>query len=231
MISKEKRYISIFKFLLIIFLPISIFFTILQFYALSKDFYLDEFEKYNIYKATKMSKEDVSKVTDILISYIKGETDNLSIKAKIDGKIEEVFGQREKQHMVDVQRLFNKGYRLRNISFMISLLSMIIIILLARNKLRTVFKGLFWSGVLTFILMISLFILVKIDFYKYFTIFHEIFFTNDLWVLNPKTDVLIQMLPLEFFTDITVKVLSWFIGILLIMIIISYLILKKITKN
>ena len=65
---------------------------------------------------------------------------------------------------------------------------------------------------LSFVLL--LFILIQIDFNKYFTHFHEIFFNNDLWLLNPETDVLIQMLPLEFFTNISVAVVGTFLGIM-----------------
>lgn len=43
--------------------------------------------------------------------------------------------------------------------------------------------------------------LVSADFNRYFTLFHHIFFDNDLWLLNPDTDRLINIVPLGFFMD------------------------------
>ncbi|RKD26553.1 integral membrane protein TIGR01906 [Caminicella sporogenes DSM 14501] len=224
---KSVKYIFIFRLLLIIFLPMTILLTILEFYAFNKEFYLIEFDKYNIYKTTKMNKEDISKVADKLISYMKGEINNLNITAKINGITDEVFGQREKQHMIDVQILFNRGFKLRKISFIVSLLSLFGITFLAQDRKRELFKVLLWAGIIPLILMIILFILLKINFYKYFTIFHKIFFTNDLWLLNPETDILIQMLPLGFFIDMCIRILTIFIVILFADVIISYFALNK----
>lgn len=35
--------------------------------------------------------------------------------------------------------------------------------------------------------------IISTDFTKYFIIFHKIFFTNDLWQLDPRTDLLINI--------------------------------------
>ena len=42
------------------------------------------------------------------------------------------------------------------------------------------------------------------DFHKAFTQFHHVFFTNDLWLLDPKTDLLINILPQGFFMDFAI---------------------------
>ncbi|MBR6524990.1 MAG: TIGR01906 family membrane protein [Clostridia bacterium] len=39
------------------------------------------------------------------------------------------------------------------------------------------------------------------DFESLFLTFHHVAFSNDLWILNPETDLLIQMMPYEFFVD------------------------------
>ncbi len=40
--------------------------------------------------------------------------------------------------------------------------------------------------------------IISTDFNKYFIIFHHIFFNNDLWMLNPDTDLLINIVPEPF---------------------------------
>ena len=32
-----------------------------------------------------------------------------------------------------------------------------------------------------------------------FILFHKLVFTNDLWLLDPRTDLLIRLMPIEFF--------------------------------
>ncbi|WP_432666137.1 TIGR01906 family membrane protein [Wukongibacter baidiensis] len=225
--NNQKLLINISKTLIIIFLPLVILLTALQYYSYNQDFYMSEFEKYDISKVTKMTKDDLSRVSHKLISYLKDDDKNLNMMAVIKGESREVFGQREKQHMVDVKELFIKGKRLRNISLAITLLGIVIIFLFPKDRKRNIYKALFWSGIIPVLLMTILYILLKIDFYKYFTYFHEIFFTNDLWLLNPETEVLIQMLPLEFFIDISIRIIGWFLGISIAMTIISFIGLRK----
>jgi len=43
--------------------------------------------------------------------------------------------------------------------------------------------------------------IISTDFTKYFVIFHQIFFDNDLWILDPATDLLINIVPEPFFMD------------------------------
>ena len=45
-----------------------------------------------------------------------------------------------------------------------------------------------------------------------FTLFHEIFFTNDLWLFDPATDYMIRMLPEGFFYDMVMRIGAWFVG-------------------
>ena len=46
--------------------------------------------------------------------------------------------------------------------------------------------------------MLRLGALISMDFTKYFTYFHLIFFDNMDWYLNPKTDLLINIVPEVF---------------------------------
>ena len=38
-----------------------------------------------------------------------------------------------------------------------------------------------------------------VDFNSLFILFHKVAFTNDLWLLDPQTDLLIRLMPIEFF--------------------------------
>ena len=48
--------------------------------------------------------------------------------------------------------------------------------------------------------------IISTDFSKYFVMFHHIFFNNDLWILNPETDMLINIVPEGFFMDTAARI-------------------------
>ena len=70
-------------------------------------------------------------------------------------------------------------------------------------------------------------VLIATDFNKYFIIFHEIFFDNDLWILDPRTCLLIRMLPEGFFFDMAIRISVIFIIFLVILFFINGAILRK----
>ena len=60
-------------------------------------------------------------------------------------------------------------------------------------------KG-FLTAMFTFIIMLAFFgFWIFTDFTSFWTWFHTIFFTNQLWLLDPNTDFMICMLPETIF--------------------------------
>ena len=53
-----------------------------------------------------------------------------------------------------------------------------------------------------------------IDFNSFWNDFHHIFFTNDLWILDPGVDRLINMVPLNFFNGLVTRIIITY-GLLL----------------
>ncbi len=51
--------------------------------------------------------------------------------------------------------------------------------------------------------------------------FHEVFFTNDLWIFDPRSDYMIRMLPEGFFADMAFRIGIMFVISLLIVLIVS----------
>lgn len=213
------------KYCITIFLPIALFTIVLQNFAFNVDFYMSKFEEFQITEVTKIDEAHLRSITVNMINYLKSDRDDLDMIYVIDGRMEEVFGEREKSHMKDVKLLFDRGIIIRNFSVVITLTALVI--LHFNKKRHMIFKAILVSGITSLGMISVLLALIKIDFFKYFTYFHEIFFTNDLWLLDPKTDVLIQMLPLEFFISITTNVVLWFIAINVFIIVVSLYGVKK----
>ncbi len=186
-------------------------FTAVQVVGYNTAYYKWQYKRHDVMDATKMSIDDLSIVTDHLIGYLKGKRESLDMTATIDGKVREVFDQREKDHMVDVQKLFIKGTFIRNICLVFMVL--ILGFLFYRHK-KLFLNALFmvkyvFACIIILILILSG--LLLIDFNKYFTIFHEIFFRNDLWLLDPDTSVLINMVPEVFFFQTAMMIIGIFV--------------------
>ena len=206
-------------------------FTSTEVIAYNTQHYKWQYEKHNITQDTKMDIEELTRVTNNMIDYLKDSRDTLDMKAIIDGKEQEVFGEREKSHMVDVKKLFIIGTYIRNISFIILLIA-IIYMALRNKKLLTITLSMV-KYVFAVIIMLILILggLLLINFNKYFTIFHEIFFSNDLWLLDPKTDILINMVPEIFFFQTAMIILGIFVVSVTIILIIIEKFKKKLIKH
>lgn len=183
----------------------------------NKDFYLKSYEKHDVMTTSDKSIEELDGITHTLLRYLKKDLDRKVLRP--------FFNEREISHMEDVKILFRYGFIFRNICFAISLLAICFVIYSKEYKYfaKGMFYGIFaWWG-----LLISLFLLTMIDFTKYFNYFHLIFFDNDLWILNPETDLLIQMLPEPFFIGIFRQVVLLFMGMLAIMQTTAYVLMEK----
>ena len=73
--------------------------------------------------------------------------------------------------------------------------------------------------------------LIASDFNRYFVIFHHIFFNNDLWILNPATDMLINIVPEPFFMDTAFLILAIFGASTVLVFGISLFLWRKVRKT
>ena len=56
-----------------------------------------------------------------------------------------------------------------------------------------------------------------VNFDGLFVTFHKVAFANDLWLLNPNTDVLLALMPLPFFTWYVGEILKSMLPVLVMM--------------
>lgn len=211
-------------------MPLILLMTNIEIATFDLSFYEKKYNEYDIPKETSIEMNNLMNITSEMLDYLKGKREDLIMFTEVNGNREQVFEEREILHMVDVKDLFIKGYRIRTTMIFIFIIS---IIGLIRFNKKSIGKALIITTLWPMILMSVLVLLIYIDFNKYFTYFHEIFFTNDLWLLDPKTDILIQMLPLDFFYSIAFKILMLFIIELIVLLVLGVFYSKKssIIKN
>lgn len=181
--------------------------------------YEKEYEKYQVLADLEMEMPDVMEVTEEMMSYLRGNREDLVVHTIVDGKKQEFFNDREKAHMVDVRNLFVGGVRLRRGAVVLFLLT-VGLILATKGDWKQVLPRTFLIGTgVIFAATIGLGALVSTNFNKYFTLFHEIFFDNDLWLLDPSTDLLIRLLPEGFFYDMVTRIgITFSIGMVLLIV-------------
>ena len=162
-----------------------------------------------------------------MMTYLRGNRADLVVDTVVNGEEREFFNDREKAHMVDVQNLFIGGLWMRRIALLIFALAVVAMIKMKVDWKRLLPKS-FLIGLGAFVgITAGAGLLFMSDFNKYFTMFHEIFFDNDLWLLDPGTDLLIRMLPEGFFMDMVVRIGIIFLILLLLGVVISIIALWK----
>jgi integral membrane protein (TIGR01906 family) len=112
-----------------------------------------------------------------------------------------------------VQNLFLGAIKLREGAALLALLCGAYLLL--KEEGLVLCRMLQWGIGLFIGSMVALAALISTDFTKYFTTFHHIFFDNDDWLLNPKTDLLINIVPEGFFRDTAFMIAVLFLGVCL----------------
>lgn len=183
-------------------------------------YYQKEYEKYNVLEDLDMEMEDVMYVTEEMMAYLRGEREELRVITNVDGVRQDFFNEQDRFHMEEVQGLFLGGMRLRESAAVVLVVCVLCLILMKADLLRILSKS--WQIILGVLLaaVAVLGIAVARDFNAVFTLFHEIFFDNDLWIFDPATDYMIRMLPEGLFFDFVIRIGWMFLlgaGILLLL--------------
>jgi integral membrane protein (TIGR01906 family) len=215
----------------VVMLILLLLFTDVQLIAFDREYYDHQYEKYQISQSIGISKPDLMAATENLLDYIDEKREDLDFQMTVKGVQQEFFSPRDKQHMIDVKNLFVQGKLIRNIAFMYCVGFAAFYFFIAKNRRKGFSKLLIYTFIGGIIPILLLGILMSIDFYKYFTIFHEIFFDNDLWQLEPAKDRLINMFPEAFFSDIAFRTVFYYISELVLLLVLGIFGLKYKGRN
>ncbi|MFA7673832.1 MAG: TIGR01906 family membrane protein [Clostridia bacterium] len=196
---------------------ISIFFAIIlcitfllasiEFIGFNRNIYKRIQVRYEIAEYAYMSQDTLDNVTDVLIGYMSGESDDIDIFAEIKGQQERVFGIKEKIHMSDVRELFIMMDKVILISICLLVLLLLAGMIIDMESMKEIFLK---TVLITMIIVVAVFIMlifyIIIDFYGFWLTFHDLIFDNDLYYLNPDTDTLINIMTEDFFMSICMNV-------------------------
>lgn len=170
-----------------------------------------EYRKYQVLERVPIRMDRLLYVTDEMMEYLKGEREDLTITTNIDGAEREFFNEKEKRHMADVRKLFLGAIEIRRGA--VGFAALAAAFLFWKRQSLVLFGMLRWAIGLLLGGIVGLALLAAMDFTKYFTYFHLLFFNNNDWMLDPDTDLLINIVPEGFFRDTAVSIAALFLAV------------------
>ncbi|MFH1439351.1 MAG: TIGR01906 family membrane protein [Candidatus Woesearchaeota archaeon] len=189
----------------------------------SKSFHVEEFEKNGVY--SKFNQTSVDDEHDNIMEYLlTGRTSVIS----------ERLSEQDKLHLKDVKQL------MKNVDYYsyvtVGFIFLLFWFLHFRHKKlidKLFSKAIFITGIVNVVLLFILYLLSR-NFNLFFIKFHEITFNNDLWMMNPNVDLLVQLYPQQFWIDAFSKIMFMSMTISVMFIVIGglgwYFINKKMKK-
>ena len=207
----------------------------------------NEYAKYDTpqYVTGEMSLDDAVYITEQMLEYCIGRLDTLDdTEAVIDGVSAPFFTEREKQHLADCRNIFLAAVRFRIISILVIAGLLLAVWFSVKKRAETsgagsersvllrCFTGIIARGYLIALAALALFAVFLIlfgmsDFTLLFTKFHHVFFDNDLWILDPREDNLVNVMQESVFADAAVTIGSIWASVSAVIAGVCVYILKK----
>lgn len=163
------------------------------------------FDRFGAEESTGLSREDLDSTAAALRDYFNNDETTFYHTVTQDGLPAPVFNARETAHMEDVKALMVQVFRLQEVAVVYVLLYVVAFFIWARDGNVRQLAGQSLAGLTLGVLVVGgIGVVAAFGFESAFERFHEVFFTNDLWQLDPDTDHLIQMFPEPFWRDMTI---------------------------
>ena len=191
------------------------------------------FSKYDIPSHAGIELPELISVGRQIREYFNNKEEFLNVTAKRFGTpVLNLYNSREILHMKDVKFLVKGTYRLQELSgLIIALFTIYGLVTDKRSFFSRVGVYCLSAGLITLAVVSLAGIISLVGFEQAFIVFHKISFTNDLWQLNPHTDMLLIMFPQGFFFDTTMLIAALTVVESIILIISSKLILIALRDN
>ena len=177
-------------------------------------------------EVTGLPEKEYEAVGRMTADYLSGRTDVFQHTfSDENGTIYQCFQPHEAEHMADCRKLIRLAEILRLVFWLLGMMIVIAGILMPKRRkgiARGVIIGLVSAGAVGTVLLIW----GVIDFDGLFTAFHQIAFTNDGWLLDPRTDLLIRLMPTELFIRLAARILLWVMGAAIVMAIVARVIYR-----
>ena len=160
-------------------------------------------------EVTGLPEPEYPGVGEMTAGYLTGRTEMFQYTVT-DGSGNGIpcFNEREAAHMADCRTLI----RLDRTAMILSgagVLALLGVWILMRRYTGAFCRGMIWGLRVVLTVSAAFAAWALADFDGFFITFHRIAFTNDGWLMDPRTDMLIRLMPARFFVGLGIRGLMW----------------------
>jgi integral membrane protein (TIGR01906 family) len=196
--------------LFILAIPAALITTNVRFMANEPRVYRYAIDDFGAVVTTGIERDELIRAAGELRDYFNSGDDTVAIRVAQGDRELPLFNPRETAHLQDVKDRFQLQNRLQEFSVLYVITYIAAMVLWSREvSVRRLAVNCMIGGGLTLLLVAAVGAFGLAGFDSAWTRFHEVIFSNDFWLLNPRTDHLIQIFPPEFWQNIV-----FFIGVL-----------------
>ena len=146
---------------------------------------------------------------EMTAGYLTGRTERFQYEyTDASGETVACFHDYEEAHMADCRGLIRLDRTVMRVSGG-ALLILAGVCVMKRRNIGDFCRGLLWGLRAVAGIAAVLAVWAVADFNRFFITFHRIAFTNDGWLLNPGTDMLIRLMPEELFISLGIRGALW----------------------
>lgn len=165
------------------------------------------FDRYDIPAYTGIEPDELLSAAAQIRGYFNDDEDLLDVRVSQRGIRRSIYNEREVLHMKDVKGLVKGVYWAHLASGGLLIAVAAAGFAICRRRFLPDLAGLAsLGGFATLGLVVLVGLASLVGFERLFLAFHFVSFSNDLWLLDPSTDMLIAMFPQAFFFDATMAI-------------------------
>lgn len=146
---------------------------------------------------------EYSTYAEAISKYLDGKTEAVQVPSSADStQLVNAFSEKENLHLADVRGIVTALKLVRWIAGGLTVCILAALYCFSRGRermLQEAFRGFAYASIVLLGLGVGLAVWGLVNFQGLFWTFHQVAFSNDLWLLNPETDLLVALMPLSFF--------------------------------
>ncbi len=201
--SKKNLGLQIVAIIDILALQLCFLYGIIAFYIMRASYFVGCYAKAGYDAASKLTitEEDLKRVLQAFLSYVRGSSNSAQIALNIDGHLQTFFNEKELTHLADVASIF-KTARLETLACLVIVItfSAILIYRILKEKSLAIILLKAWLIDAIFILIIValLGLSYKSSNFTFITKLHRLLFDNNLWIMG-SSDSLSAFFPSKIY--------------------------------
>lgn len=183
-----------------------------QLVCFDRGYYKDFYAQSGLAEELGVKEETLNEAMEMMLGYLDGSRDSMDGTMVRNGETVEVYNTREKLHMKDVRQLYRNALLAGWISLAgFFVLGLLLWVLDRSSWLFFACRGIVQAAACFLVMLCVIAFWCLTNFDSFWTSFHLLFFDNDLWLLNPATDFMIDICPENLFFGMVMRIVGLFL--------------------